>query len=222
MSESRKVLDEYDAFQLLEQAGIAVVPTKLVCSQEQLAEAAREIGFPLVCKISAAGLAHKTEIGGVKVGITDMAELQAAWDSIMEQALQASVPRQDIRGVLLQPMISGGTECIIGGMRNDSFGPVVMFGLGGVTAEVYQDVSFRLAPLRRIDAESMIADTSASVLLSGYRGAAKGDVEALADLLVAVGTLIAGNERILELDMNPVVVQQRKVAVLDAMLTVSC
>ncbi len=212
------LLDEYEAMKLLERSGIGTVPTRLAKSREEAVGIAEELGFPVVCKISAQGLLHKTEAGGVLIGIRNADETAAAWDALTANAEKGGIGQNRLRGIIVQQMVSSGIECIIGGVRDDSFGPSVMFGLGGIYAELYRDVAFRLAPLTEADAFSLIGATKAAKLLAGFRGKPAGDIGALASMLVAVGRMMDSDSRIVELDINPCIVRSDSVLALDAMI----
>jgi acyl-CoA synthetase (NDP forming) len=169
--------------------------------------------------VQSAGIAHKTEAGGVRIGVPDAAAVEAAFDAIVASA-KAYAPEAVIDGVSVQEMVSGGTELIVGVQNDPLFGPAVMVGLGGIYAEVFKDVSFRLAPLTRSVAESMLHDLKCFPLLDGARGRPKADVDAVVDVLLKLSALsIDLKQELAELDINPLVVleQGRGVRALDAL-----
>jgi acetyl coenzyme A synthetase (ADP forming)-like protein len=164
---------------------------------------AAEIGFPLVMKIVSPDILHKTDAGGVVVGVKTAAEAEQAYENIVGSARKYN-PRAKINGVLLQQMLAGGHEVIIGALTDPSFGKVVAFGLGGVLVEVLKDVTFRLAPATETDALSMLDGIAAAEILRGVRGGAAADRAALAKIIVAVSHLLTDFPEINELDLNPV------------------
>lgn len=216
----KKALTEMEAKDLLEKYGVNFPRRAVAKSREEVAEKAREVGFPLVMKILSPDIIHKTDVGGVVLGIKSTEEALSAWDQIMKN-VKEKAPNAYIEGVLLEEMVEGGYEVIIGGLRDPVFGPVVMFGgLGGIYVELFEDVSFRLAPIDEIEAEDMLKETKGYKILSGYRGMEKGDVEGLKKLLVNVSRIMAERNDILELDLNPVRVFPNRVVVLDAKIIV--
>jgi hypothetical protein len=212
-------LAEYQAKALISAYGIPVTREVLAKDRAAAVAAAKEIGFPVVMKVQSAGIAHKTEAGGVRIGVPDAAAVEAAFDAIVASA-KAYAPEAVIDGVSVQEMVSGGTELIVGVHNDPLFGPAVMVGLGGIYAEVFKDVSFRLAPLTRSVAESMLHDLKCFPLLDGARGRPKADVEAVVDVLLKLSALsIDLKQELAELDINPLVVleQGRGVRALDAL-----
>lgn len=198
-------LDAAAGEEVLKAYGIRTPGDRLATSPEEAARFAVEIGYPVALKLASPDILHKTEVGGVLLNLRDEAAVRQGFDDILGRARIAH-PGADIRGVQVQQMIPGGQEVIIGVKRDPIFGPLVMFGLGGVYVEVLADVSFRLAPLSRQDAEEMIAEVRSSRILQGLRGAPPSDRAALADALVRVGCLAADHPEINELDINPVMV----------------
>ncbi|BCH28945.1 CoA-binding protein [Mesorhizobium sp. L-8-10] len=200
-------LNEAESKAILRAAGIEVPSEKLVRSADDAVAAAGTIGYPVVLKIVSRNLPHKSDIGGVRIGLGDAAAVRAAYEDIV--AIPARLDRSvEFEGVLVAPMLPGGVEVIVGGMCDPALGPAVMFGAGGIHAEAFGDVAFRLAPLTRGDALAMIAETKVADLLAGFRGAPPADVEALVDLLLKVSTmLIDQRNSVCEVDMNPVFVR---------------
>jgi acetate---CoA ligase (ADP-forming) len=200
-------VNEFDAKKMLGAAGIPVVDERIVQSAGDAAKAAAEIGFPVVMKIVSPDIQHKSEIGGVLLNIGSEAEASAGFDTLMQRG-KTAVPNARLEGVLLAPMVQGGVETIIGVQRDPVFGPVVMFGLGGIFVEVLKDVTFRTAPFGLDVAHEMIRSVKGFPLLDGARGAAKADVDALAAALAAVSVFAAANADTLEsIDLNPVLVK---------------
>ncbi|ETR78307.1 pimeloyl-CoA synthetase [Afipia sp. P52-10] len=197
-------LSEHQAKQVLSRAGIAFPKELLVASGDDAGRAAAEIGFPVVLKIASADIAHKTEIGGVVVGVRSEEEARSAAAAILARAKEKR-PEARIDGVLVSPMISGGVETIVGVMRDPVFGPVVMFGLGGVFVEVLKDVTFRVAPFDVGEARRMIGEIRGYAMLQGVRGAPPCDIDALAQMLSALSRFAAANADLIDsIDLNPV------------------
>ena len=175
------------------------------------------MGYPLAMKAQSRALPHKTEAGGVALGLRDAAGLQEAWRR-MHAAVAAHSPEVVLQGVLLTPMAAEGVEMIIGGLFDPVFGAMLSVGAGGTATELYQDVAWRLAPLDAAAAAAMLRELRCFPLLAGYRGAPGCDIAALAALLVQVAALLhAGAGRIREIELNPVRVHGEGVSVLDAL-----
>ena len=202
-AQNRLILTEVEAKEIMQSAGVPVVETKLAETKEEALQLSEQMGFPVVAKIVAPDITHKSDAGGVRIGISDRAEMSEAWDDLMEKA-RTSFPGAAIHGVAVQPLAPSGTEVIIGGSQDPQFGPVVMFGLGGVFVEILKDVSFRIVPLTDNDASEMITDIRSYKVLEGYRGNAAADTNAIQKALVATSNLLEGNSDIAELDLNPV------------------
>src|SRR5579872_740201 len=210
----RKILDQAKAAQrtlltapeargLCEAYGIAIPREALAADAEQAVRAATEIGFPVVMKIVSPQILHKTEAGGVLVGLRDAAAVREAFTTIVGNARKYD-PQAQLQGVQVQQMLSGGQEVIIGAVTDPAFGKLVAFGLGGVLVEVLKDITFRLAPASHEDALSMLDGIAAAQILKGVRGAPGVDREALATMIVNVSQLVADFPEISELDLNPV------------------
>ncbi|MDP6127703.1 MAG: acetate--CoA ligase family protein, partial [Dehalococcoidales bacterium] len=174
-NEKMKVLTEIEAKELLKQAGIDVVDTQLAASKEAALSISQQIGFPVVLKIVSTEVLHKTDAGGVKLGLETAAQVEAAYDDIMK-SIKKEFPDARIQGVSVQKMARPGVEVIIGISTDTQFGPVLMFGLGGILVEVLKDVSFRIVPLARRDVREMIREIKGYPLLEGYRGQEPVDV----------------------------------------------
>jgi len=215
-------LSEHVAKSLLAACGVRIAPSRLVFKREDLAAAA-SLGFPLAAKIQSAAIPHKTEAGGVRLGIADVAALEAAFDDILSAAARHA-PGAAIDGVLVEPMAPRGVEIIIGVVRDPTFGPVVTVGAGGVTTELFRDVAYALAPLDEAAAAALIRTLRSAPLLDGFRGAPPADMAALAKLVSLVSRLAdAARDRISELELNPVIVhaQGQGCTVADALLVLS-
>src|SRR6202048_1950455 len=199
-------LSESDSKALLRDAGIALPDEVLVADKTALDAAIARVGFPLVMKIQSRDIPHKSEVGGVRVNITTKGEAFAAYLARLERA-QRHRPEAAIQGVLVSPMAKRGVEIIVGTMQDATFGPMIMVGFGGITTELFRDVIYRPAPVSVAEAAAMLAELKAAPLLNGFRGAAKADVPALAQLISQVSVLAAQYAReISEIEINPVLV----------------
>jgi acetyltransferase len=169
---------------------------------------ADDLGYPLVMKIASPDILHKSDVGGIRLGIEDAGQLVDAYEDIMA-SVRNRMPDAQVWGVELQQMITGGTEVIVGINRDPTFGPLLLFGLGGIYVEILKDVSFRLCPVTSDEAREMISEIRSVGLLRGARGRAPADIEAIADVLVRVSRLAVDFPEILELDVNPLIVRER-------------
>jgi acetyltransferase len=214
-------LFEFEAKALLRAHGVAVPHEVVVRGADELAAAASAFGdAPLAMKVVSKDILHKSDAGGVRLGLRGEAALREAFDAIMASC-HAYRPGADIRGVLVTPMARKGTEVIIGVSRDPIFGPVLMFGLGGIFVEVLEDVAFRAIPLTRHDARSMVAQIEARKILEGVRGEVGVDQEALVDLLLRVSSIVAAYPQLGELDLNPVIAYDDGYAIVDARVIVN-
>ena len=199
-------LAEFEAKRVLAAYGIPVTRETLATTRDEAVRAAAEIGFPVALKIQSADIPHKTEAGGVRIGVADREAAAAAFDEIVANATK-HVPGARIDGVLVQEMVSGATEVILGVNNDPLFGPAIMFGLGGIFAEVFKDVTFRLAPVTRSEVVEMIREIRAFKVLDGARGRPKADVTALADAILRLSALALDlRGEVAELDVNPLFV----------------
>jgi acyl-CoA synthetase (NDP forming) len=213
--EGRTMLTEIEAKQLLKSAGISVVDTRLATSKEQAVAIAKEIGLPVVMKIASADVVHKSDAGGVKLGLKTAAQVGKAYDDIMK-SIKAAFPNAKIEGVSVQTMARPGVEVIIGMSKDAQFGPVLMFGLGGVLVEILKDVAFRIVPLVKRDAKEMIREIKGFPLLQGYRGSEPVDVDNLESLLLKVSEFVDKTPAIKELDLNPIFAYKDGAVAVDA------
>ena len=214
IKEKRSLL-ETEAKELLKEYGIPVPAFKLIKSEDEIAGLAKEINFPIVMKIVSPDIIHKSDAGGVKVGVKNEEEAKMAYQEIMYRVKKYKEEAKII-GVIACKMIPQSTEIIIGMMKDPSFGPVIMFGLGGIFVEVLKDVSFRIIPLEERDAQEMIAEIKGYKILKGVRGEAPKDIEAIKNLLMKVSQLTMENPEIKEIDLNPVFVFEKGLQVVDA------
>jgi acyl-CoA synthetase (NDP forming) len=208
------VLTADQALALCEAYDIPVAPSGVANNPEEAVRAADRLGYPVALKALATQLVHKTDMGGVTLGLTDAAAVKREATAMLARI--ASPAR-----LLVQRMVSGGLEVILGGKRDRSFGPVVMFGLGGIYVEVFSDVAFRVAPLSRVDAEEMIGEVRGKRLLEGVRGKPPVDREALIKAVLSLSRMLVENPRITELDINPLLVLEHGAAAVDARAAVA-
>jgi len=213
--EGKTMLTEIEAKQLLKNAGINVVDTRLAKSKTEAVAIAKEIGLPVVMKIASADVVHKSDAGGVKLGLKTAVQVAKAYDDIMK-SIKAAFPNAKIEGVSVQSMARSGVEVIIGMSKDAQFGPVLMFGLGGVLVEILKDVSFRIVPLVKRDAKEMIREIKGFPLLQGYRGSEPVDVENLENMLLKVSEFIEKTPEIKELDLNPIFAYKDGAVAVDA------
>lgn len=220
--ERRTLVLEHEARQALAAAGVAMPPARVAHDADEAAATFRELGrIPLAMKIVSPDIVHKSDAGGVKLNIANESAAQDAFGEIVANGRRA-VNDADITGVLMTPMAAaGGIEVIVGVVRDPTYGPVMMFGLGGVLVEVLRDVVFRALPLTKIDAGAMLDEIKAKALLDGIRGAPPVDREALVHLMLCVSDLVTAAPMIEELDLNPVLVYPDGVTVVDARMVVA-
>lgn len=218
--EKRAVLTEIEAKQILGEAGINCTKTVLAATKEEAVALSEEIGYPVVLKVSSVDITHKSDAGGVKVNLADKAAVEEAYDAIMSSC-KVYDAEADIEGVAVQGMAKIGTEIIMGMLNDASFGPVVMFGLGGVLVEVLKDVSFRIVPIEKADAKEMTSEIQGKKLLEGYRGQDPADVPCLQEMLVKLSDFVDATPGIEEIDMNPVFAYKDGAVVVDARIILS-
>ena len=212
--EKRSLL-ETEAKELLKEYGIPIPDFKLIKSEDEIAGLAKEINFPIVMKIVSPDIIHKTDAGGVKVGVKDEEEARMTFQEIVSKAIKYN-KKAKISGVIVYPMVPQGTEIIIGMMKDSHFGPVIMFGLGGIFVEVLKDISFRILPIEEIDAREMIAEIKGYEILKGARGNPPRDIRAIEEVLMKVSKLTMKNPEINEIDLNPIFVFEKGIQVVDA------
>jgi acyl-CoA synthetase (NDP forming) len=202
-SEGRVVLTEVESKELLKSAGISVVDTSLATSKEEAISISQKLGFPVALKIASPDIVHKSDAGGVRLGLETANQVGEAYDQILG-AIRQKHPRAKVQGIAVQKMARPGVEVIIGMSKDAQFGPVLMFGLGGVLVEVLKDVSFRIVPLSRRDAAEMLREIKGYPLLEGYRGQEAVDIPRLEELLIKVSDFVEKHPEIRELDLNPI------------------
>ncbi|MHA1839289.1 MAG: acetate--CoA ligase family protein [Candidatus Ranarchaeia archaeon] len=214
-SEGRSFLLEYEAKQVVSAYGLNVTKNKVASSLEEALKFAEEIGYPVVLKIVSPDVLHKSDAGGVKVGLNTPDQVKEAYRSILDNVKKFKSDAK-IVGVLVQEMAPMDREVIIGMIKDPQFGPAVMFGLGGIFVEVLKDVSFRVAPITEYDAKQMIQEIKALPILKGVRGKKPVDFGKLTQMLLNVSKLVIEHPEIEELDLNPVVAYPDDAIVLDA------
>ncbi|MFH1039405.1 MAG: acetate--CoA ligase family protein [PVC group bacterium] len=206
---------EPEAYELLGAFGVPVLDYRLARSAGEASTMAGEVGFPVAMKVVSPDVIHKSDSGGVKLGVDSAAAAAEAFAAIMRDVAKA-VEGARIEGVLIVPMVKGGVEVIMGMVRDPQFGPAVMFGLGGIFVEVLKDVVFEIAPVAKADAEKMIKSIKGYPLLAGARGSAPCRLESLVDIITGVSRLALELPEVKEIDLNPVLAAPDRSLVLDA------
>jgi len=219
-AEGRTLLNEIEAKELLASAGVRVSPAKLATSKEMAGKIADELGYPIVLKVVSPQITHKTDVGGVALSLTSAREVAAAYEAIVSSS-KRHVPDARIDGVAVQRMEEPGIEVIVGMTTDPQFGPVLMFGLGGVLVEVLKDVAFRIVPLEERDARQMIEEIKGYPLLEGYRGQDAADLGKLRELLLQVSAFVEAHPEVAELDLNPVFAYKDDAIAVDARIVLS-
>ena len=218
-SEGRTVLTEIESKQILGEAGIPTTGARLATSADEAVKAAKELGYPVVLKIVSPDVTHKSDVGGVRLGLDSPETVTAAFAEISE-AVKRHEPNARIDGVAVQKMARPGIEVIVGMSKDPQFGPVLMFGLGGILVEVLKDVSFRIVPLEPRDARQMVREIKGFPVLQGFRGQDPADLEALEKLLLKVSSFVDAHPEIEELDLNPVFAYKDGALAVDARIVV--
>ena len=213
--EGRSILTEFESKKVLKQVGIPVVEARLAKTQKEAVSISQKTGFPVVLKIISPDVIHKTDSGGVRLGLQNVSDIKKAYQEILE-AVRKEYPDALIHGVSVQKMVQPGTEVIVGTSRDPQFGPVIMFGLGGIFVEVLKDVSFRIVPVDRRDAEEMIKEIKGYPLLEGYRGKEPANIPALVEMILKISNFINENPLIKELELNPIFAYRDRALAVDA------
>jgi len=206
--EGRSFLLENEAYEVLKHYHFPVIKSRLATNEKQALDTAEELGYPVVLKIASPQIIHKFDFGGVKLNLQNRTEVKKAYQEILVN-VRRKVPKAHIMGVIVEEMAQEGKEVILGMNRDPQFGPILMFGLGGIYVEVLEDVTFRLAPIRELTAEMMISKTKTYKLLTGFRGEPAYDTEAIADCLKRLSQLVTDFEEIKEMDLNPLIVYKK-------------
>jgi acetate---CoA ligase (ADP-forming) subunit beta len=213
LQKGQKALSEYESKQFLKAYGIPVTNEELAKSSDEAAALAAKLGYPVVLKACSPDLMHKSESGAIELGLKTEDDVRAAYQRLVESAAGP------IDGILVQEMIRGNRELVLGLSRDAQFGPCVMFGLGGVLTEVINDTVFRVAPLEAIDAQEMMEELRAKAILEPFRGQAAADREIISQALIALGRIGLENEGVAEIDINPMIVSpQGRVVAVDALI----
>ncbi|MBF8276780.1 MAG: acdB [Candidatus Brocadiaceae bacterium] len=207
-------LMEPEAMEFAKTFGITTPEYRVATSPGDAVQAADEIGFPVVLKIVSPNIIHKTDVGGVKVGINDNKGVKAAYTEIINN-VRKNRPDAKIRGVIVSAMALHAPEVIIGGLRDPQFGPAVMFGMGGVFVEIFKDISFRISPLEEYEALEMIGEVKGSAILKGFRNSKALDILTLAQTILKVSEIMISLLEIKEIDLNPILVYPKGVKAVD-------
>lgn len=213
LAKGQKALSEYESKKLLQAYGIPVTREALAKNEDEAAAIATRLGYPVVLKACSPELMHKSEAGAIAMGLRDEADVRSA-----HKHLVATVAGP-LDGILVQEMIQGNRELVLGLSRDTQFGPCVMFGLGGVLTEVINDTVFRVAPLEETDAREMMDEIKARAILDSFRGQAPADKEVIRRSLLALGKIGLENEAVAEIDINPMIIDpQGRVVAVDALV----
>jgi len=213
--EGRKFLLEPEAKTVCIKCGIPVTNFKVAENEAEAAKFAEEIGYPVVLKIVSPDIVHKSDVGGVVIGLKDAQEVRNAYKQILKNVKKHKANAK-IVGILVQEMAPSSTEVIVGAIKDPQFGPALMFGLGGIFVEVLKDVTFRVAPITRDEACEMITEVKAYPLLRGYRNQPPADIEAIVQILLNTSKLVMEHQEIKELDLNPIMVYEKGAKTVDA------
>ena len=216
----RKLITEVAAKELLRAQGVPVVPTSLAGSASEAVRLAKALGLPVALKIVSPDVMHKSEVGGVQLQLISLAQVRRAYGEILA-TVRARVPEAVIEGVSVQPMAKPGIEVVAGLTYDRTFGPVVMFGLGGIFVEVLNDVAFRVVPLHPRDARSMIREIRGFPTLQGFRGTPPVDLEALENILLKLSSLAEQRAELREIDLNPIFAYPTGALAVDARLVLA-
>ncbi|MHA2088970.1 MAG: acetate--CoA ligase family protein [Promethearchaeota archaeon] len=208
---NQTVLTEFESKELLQEIGIKIPDQSLTSSKEETLSAAEKMGFPVVLKLMAEDVVHKSDTGAVKLNLKTKEEVETAFDDLMK------IPSQSEKKISVQNMASEPiTELIIGMTTDPQFGPALMFGIGGILVELLEDVSFRIAPITEYDANEMIKEIKGFPILDGYRGKPKADLDAIVKVLLKISELVVKHEEINEMDLNPVFIYENDLICVDA------
>lgn len=217
--EEKRNLLEHEALELLNEYNITLPKYRLTKDADEAIEAAREIGYPVVLKIVSKDILHKSDIGGVKVGLNSDEDVIKAYKEIMRN-VEENANGAEIEGILVVENAKKGLECIIGMVKDPQLGPALMFGLGGIFVEILKDVSFGLLPIDKEEAIEMIKGIKGYKLIEGYRGEKAKDINAIIELMMNVSRLIGENKEIKELDINPFFVYDEGLMIIDARIII--
>ena len=214
-NKSRTLLTEIESKELLKFSGIPIIETKLAKTKKEAVALSKQMGVPVSLKIVSPDITHKSDIGGVKLALRTTKHVEKAYDEIIKSVTE-KVPKAAIEGISVQPMAAPGLEVVVGMTVDEQFGPILMFGLGGVLVEILKDVSFRIVPLEKKDAVEMIREIKGYPLLKGYRGQTPIDVSCLEELLLNLSEFIEKHPDIKEIDINPIIAYKKGAVAVDA------
>jgi len=212
LRKGQSTLSEYQSKSFLASYGIPITKERLVKTRKEAIQAAKEIGFPVVLKACAPEITHKTELNLIELDLRDDVSLSDAYDRVTGHE------GVSVDGVLVQEMIKGQRELVIGLTRDPQFGPCVMFGLGGIFTEILNDVSFRIAPLEEKDAQEMIREIKSHKILDAFRGQPPVDVDVLCHALVSIGEIGMKFDQVKEIDVNPLIINGDQPVAVDALV----
>jgi len=203
-----KILTEIKSRELLQSYGVEQNRYLVATGVEAAIEGAENLGFPVVMKVVSSKIVHKSDFGGVRVGLNNVKEIRTAYADIFRNAAERGIAPEEIDGVTIQEMVEGVTEFFVGIKRDPIFGPVILAGIGGIWVELMKDIAMRITPLEEDDISKMLRELKGFPLLEGYRGRKKADVSALIKFIKKVSDLSLDNPQIVELDLNPVIVKE--------------
>jgi acyl-CoA synthetase (NDP forming) len=213
--ENRSNLLETESRALLKAYGVPLPEAILVTHAEKAVEVANNMGYPVAMKVVSPDIIHKSDVGGIQLDLRDPRDVERAFEQILSSA-QKVAPKERILGCLISPMARKGQECVIGMVRDRQFGPVLMFGLGGIFVEVLKDVSFRVAPVPGEDIDEMIKEIKGYKILTGVRGDKPKDIGAIKNILAGLSEIVIANPEIAEVDLNPVIVHENGASIVDS------
>jgi acyl-CoA synthetase (NDP forming) len=217
--EGRKSLLETEAKEVCKEYCIPVTKFELAKSEAEAVRFAIAIGYPVVLKVVSPDVIHKSDVGGVEIGLKGDDDVRRGYHRIMEN-VKKNNPKARIVGIIVQDMAPPSTEVIVGAIKDPQFGPVVMFGLGGIFVEVLKDVAFRVVPFTEDDASDMISEIKAYAILKGYRNTPPADTKAIADILLSTSRLMTDHPVIKEIDLNPILVYEKGAKAVDARIII--
>ena len=211
LESNQTILTEFESKKLLEEIGIVIPLQELTSTKEETVSASEKIGFPVVLKLMAEDIVHKSDTGAVKLNLKNREEVEGGYDELM------TIHSDKEKLISVQKMADEPiTELIIGMTTDPQFGPALMFGIGGILVEILEDVSFRIAPIEEYDAKEMIKEIKGFPILDGYRGKPKADIDAIIDTLMKISNLVTKYEEIYEMDLNPVFIYEKGLVCVDA------
>jgi acyl-CoA synthetase (NDP forming) len=218
--EQRANLLETESRDILKKCGLSLPHAIFTSNMDDVKGAAHRLSYPVAMKVVCPDIIHKSDVGGLKLDLKDEMELCLAFEEILASACTLT-RRERVLGTLISPMAPEGQECIVGMIRDPQFGPVIMFGLGGIFVEAIKDVSFRVAPPTDQDIDEMIQEIKGYKLLTGTRGGKPKDTEAIKQILAGISQIAVDNPEIKEIDLNPVIVHEKGASIVDSRIILS-